>query len=131
MSVFSGFTLADGRRGGICWDEKPRCVEPHHLKTRDVVLAEGIVRCRHQERRASSPCGAQLYVSQLTHGGSPKARGEGERIWIVVEVTREHIERMKREPMIFIERMIVLGVALPGVETDILGVLDPGRPPEE
>lgn len=128
---FSGFVLSDGRRGGICWDEKPRCVnviKPHRLKLREPVITEAIGACQHRIDRHSEPCGTTLYVAQMTFGGSAIVRGTGERAWLVVEITREHIERMKREPMIFLERMIILGVALPGVELDVLGGLgDDGR----
>lgn len=118
---FSGFVLSDGRRGGICWDEKPRCVGAHRLRTREPVLTEAITTCQHRDGRGLEPCGLQLYVAQMTFGGSAEIRGAGERAWLVVEITREHVERMKREPMIFLERMIILGVALPGVDLDILG----------
>lgn len=119
---FSGFVLADGRRGGVCWDEKPRCIHPHRLRTREPVLTEAITTCQHRKDRGAEPCGAQLYVALLTFGGSAAVRGAGERAWLVVEITSDHVQRMRREPMIFLERMAILGVALPGVEIDILGI---------
>jgi hypothetical protein len=120
---FTGFVLSDGRRGGMCWDEKPRCVEPHRLitKQREPILTEAITTCQYRAHTESTPCGVRLYVAQLTFGGSAAVRGTGERAWLVVELTPEHVERMRREPMIFLERMVILGVALPGVEIDVLG----------
>lgn len=121
---FSGFVLSDGRRGGICWDEKPRCVnpdpKPHRPRLREPVITEGIGTCHHRADRGAPECGTRLYIAQLTFGGSAVVRGAGERAWLVVEITDDHIRRMKSEPMIFLERMVILGVALPGVELDIL-----------
>lgn len=123
---FSGFVLNDGRRGGICWDEKPRCVTGHRLvpkRQRDLPITEGIVTCIHRESREAQPCDVQQWAQLLTAGGSARVQGSGERAWLVVEITREHIDRMRREPMIFLERMVVLGVALPGVDLDVLGAV--------
>lgn len=127
---FSGFVLSDGRRGGICWDEKPRCIAPHRLipKQREPILTEAITTCVHRDGRAAPACDVRLYVAQLAFGGSAVVRGRGERCWLVVEITPEHVERMRREPMIFLERMIILRVALPGVELDVLGQIDVDQP---
>jgi hypothetical protein len=120
---FSGFVLSDGRRGGICWDEKPRCIHDHLLvpKQKEPILTEAITTCVHRPTRDSAPCGVRLYAALLSFGGSAAVRGKGERAWIIVEITPDHVERMRREPMIFLERMVILGVALPGVEIDLLG----------
>lgn len=116
--------LPDGRRGGLCWDEKPRCPFDHRLMTKAPILDDGIVTCTHRHYPAPE-CGAKLYVACFTFGGSAAVRGSGERAWLVVEVTREHIERMIREPMIFLERAIVLGLTVPGVEVDVMTLTDP------
>jgi hypothetical protein len=118
----AGFQLADGRRGGFCWDEKPFCVNllghrPHHLLTRDqVVLSDTIASCHHRPARGEAHCGVRLYIVQMTFGGSARVQGSGERGWLCVEITREHIERMKRQPMLILERLHLVGVALPGVD---------------
>jgi hypothetical protein len=119
---FSGFRLTDGRRGGFVWDEKPFCVNvlgdrPHRLLTRDnVVLNDTVASCHFRPARGTSHCGATLYIAQMTFGGSARAQGSGERAWLVVEITREHIERMRRQPMLMLERLHLIGVALPGVD---------------
>lgn len=121
---FTGFVTSDGRRGGFCWDGKPRCVNGHKLRPRQgkPILTEAITTCVHRDQRGGVECGALIYAGMFTVGGSARVRGSGERCWIVVEITRDHVERMAREPMIFLERMVILGVALPGVELDVLGV---------
>jgi predicted RNA polymerase sigma factor len=123
--AFTGFVLADGRRGGICWDEKPRCVAGHrlHTKQKQPIISEALTTCVHKASREAEPCGIQQFVQVFTVGGSARIQGQGERAWLAVQVTRDHVERMRREPMIFLERMVILGVALPGVELDLTGDL--------
>jgi hypothetical protein len=126
LAGFSGFVLKDGRRGGFCWEEAPRCVnvfggEPHRLATNRDLLADTIVHCGHRPAIGHGTCGARLYVALLSFGGSARIRGKGERLWLVVEVTPEHVQRMTTEPMILLERLHLLGCALPGVDTDLLG----------
>lgn len=128
-STFTGFFLRDGRRGGFCWDEKPRCVnvfggEPHRLKTKGPVIADLITRCEHRPASKQGECGARLYVALLTFGGSAKAQGRGERLWLVVEVTAPQIQRISTEPMILLEKLSLLNCVLPGVASDVLGGVD-------
>jgi hypothetical protein len=91
-SSFTGFVLRDGRRGGFCWEEKPRCVnafagEPHRLATKRPVITDTIAHCEHRPALGQGECGARLYVALLSFGGSAKVQGRGERVWLVVEVT--------------------------------------------
>lgn len=116
----SGFALPDGRLGGLCSDGKPRCVRGHRLHLGDAIIGETIGTCIHRASRAAPICGAHVYVAQLTVGGSAAVRGTGERVWLVVEVTRDQVEAMKRRPMLMLERMVLLGTALAGVEGDVL-----------
>lgn len=123
---FTGFVLRDGRRAGFCWEEAPRCVnvfggEPHRLATKRDVLDNTIAHCGHRPAIGHGTCGARLYVALLTFGGSAKIRGRGERAWLVVEVTPEQVQRMTTEPMIFLEKLALLGGVLPGVAEDLLG----------
>lgn len=118
----SGFTLPDGRRGGLCADAKPRCVGGHRLHLMDPVIGETVGTCTHRASRSDPICGARVYVAQLTVGGSAAVRGSGERVWLVVEVTRDQVEAMKRRPMLMLERMVLLGAALAGVEGDVLAL---------
>lgn len=119
--------LRDGRRFGVSSEERPRCLgsdpdHPHLLKlppdTR-MPITEGIVRCQHRPRRHGEPCRMQAYYALVTVGPRPQARGEGERIWLAVEVTPAHVERMYREPMIFLEKLSLLSVTMPGVDLDL------------
>lgn len=115
---FSGFVLADGRRGGLAWGHKPRCVKGNpttHLLCHPGVriLTDSLVTCRHRSGRSGTICGAELYVRRF-----PRTKDEAQ-VWLVVETSPAHVQRMLREPMIFLERMVILGVALPGVEFDI------------
>lgn len=121
--LFSGFITADGRRGGVCWDEKLRCVNheigPHLLNPDQAPIVDTIVQCRHR-RRGGPRCGVHLYIAQLSVGGSPVIRGGGERIAIVVETTRAQAHKLRSVPMLFVERMILLGMAVPGVAEDLI-----------
>lgn len=114
---FSGFTLSDGRRGGFCWGERPRCTNPvpgpegHRLKPREPVLTEAIVTCRHRVRHGAQECGVMHYVRRF-----PQDRDE-DLLWLVVEVTPDHVRRLKDQPkMLFLERMQIIGCVLPGVD---------------
>lgn len=119
---FFGLLTSDGRRCGISWDERPMCVNiigdrPHRLLTRDqVVIADTIATCVHRPARGADRCGVQLYIVPLTFGGSARVQGAGERAWLMVEITREQIERVRREPMLVLERLHLLGVALAGTD---------------
>jgi hypothetical protein len=42
---------------------------------------------------------------------------------MVVEVTDDHVRRMREHPMIFLERMSLLACVLPGVDLDLAGAL--------
>jgi hypothetical protein len=129
---FTGFVLRDGRRGGFCWEEAPRCVntfggEPHRLATKRDVLDDMIAHCGHRPALGHGACGARLFVALLSFGGSARIRGRGERVWLVVEVTSEQVQRMTTEPMLLVEKLAMLGCALPGVSDDLLGgVEEPG-----
>lgn len=119
---FAGLITSDGRRAGVTWDERPMCVNvigdrPHRLMTRDqVVISDTIATCVHRPARGTDRCNVQLYIVQMTFGGSARVQGSGERAWLVVEITRQHIERMRREPMLILERLHLIGVALPGTD---------------
>jgi len=132
VRMFSGFTLADGRRGGVCWDQKPRC---------PAVSAGTGSRPATRSSCATSPptpwslactrtgatrpsAGSDSTVSLNTFGGSAAVRGTGERWWLAVEVTDAHVRAMRERPMIFLERMSLLACVLPGVDLDLLGAGD-------
>lgn len=117
-------TLKDGRRWGIAWDEKPRCVNGGHLikpKHAKHFVPDTLVTCVFRPGHGTTECGVQQWGILFTLGGSAKIQGTGERALIMVEVTRELIERRKREPMIELEWMTLLGLTLPGVDVDLLG----------
>lgn len=120
---FPGFVTAYGKRGGYCWDERPRCVNyeigPHLVKSDTMPLDDAIVQCRHRPEKGYPRCGAYLYVAQLSIGPSAVIRGQGERVWLVVETSRGQAERMQSVPMLFLERMVLLGLAAPGVDGDL------------
>jgi hypothetical protein len=114
-------TLPDGRRVGVCWDEKPRCVTGHRFHTKDPkrvrqVRIDLLEPCHHRPYKEGPLCGV-LQLATLC-----SIPGTGERFWISVELTDAHRERLLKEPMIFLQRMALLGCALPGVEIDLLGV---------
>lgn len=121
--AFSAFRLADGRRAGFCWDEKPRCVNGHRIDEHDAPVTEGITRCMHREQRGGPPCGLRLYLCRL-----PFATGE--RAYLVVEITRSLILAMKGRPLLELERLSILRCVLPGVEID-LAAGAPGLTSEE
>lgn len=128
LHQFTAFVVRDGRRAGFCWDEKPRCIHGHRLKTKDPqqlrdVRHDTVVTCTHRESRDAEPCNTRQYVALATFGGSATMKGSGERFWFVVEVTDEHVKRMREQPMIFLERMSLLDCVLPGVARDLAGVL--------
>ena len=129
LSRFTGFVLRDGRRAGFCWDEKPRCVHGHRLKVKDPqqlrnLRLDGLFTCTHRGESAAAPCNTRQYVALSTFGGSAAVRGQGERFWINVEVTDEHVRHMRARPMIFLETMALLDCVLPGVEHDLVGAGD-------
>lgn len=126
LQQFTAFVLRDGRRAGLCWDEKPRCVHGHRLKTRDPqqlrdVRLDALLTCIHRGDRNAAPCDTRQYVALNTFGGSANVKGTGERFWLVVEVTDEHVRHMRAQPMIFLERMSLLSCVLPGVDMDLAG----------
>lgn len=123
--TFTGFVLRDGRRAGFCWEEKPRCVnvfdgQPHRL-TKRPLLNDSILRCQHRPGPKHGECDALLYVALLHFGGSAQVRGHGQRVWFVVEVADEHVQQMRTHPMIFLEKLVLAGCTLPGVDADVLG----------
>jgi hypothetical protein len=131
--AFEGLITVDGRRVGLCWDEKPQCIEPgHELRFKGgPVLTDTIGTCTHRPSANQAECGAQVYAALLTFGGSAAIRGSGERIWLVVEVTSHQKHKMKTEPMLFLEKMSLLRCALHGVREQLLeranGVQQGGR----
>ena len=72
----------------------------------------------------------QAYYAKLTFGGSARIRGTGERVWLAVQVTSEHVRRVHTEPMIFLETLQLLSVVAPGVELDLryTGDVAPDQP---
>lgn len=111
--VDGGYTLPDGRRGGKCWGERPRCVNPHRLIARDPILAEGVIRCQSPTGRNGARCDVLLYVMRYVPASHPD-----ENCWEVVEITMDHVQKLQTR-MLHLERMKFLGLALPGVEFDI------------
>lgn len=118
LPKFAPLVTADGRRAGWCWGDKPRCTNPephaHRLRTKIHILSEAIVECENRHDRGGPTCGVRLYVRKV-----PRLTKSEALCWFVCEVTPEHVERMKREPMLFLETMTILGCVLPGVELDI------------
>jgi hypothetical protein len=128
LSQFTGVITRDGRRAGFCWDEKPRCVHGHRLKTRDPeqlrnLRQDDVVKCIHRGARDAAPCDTRQHVSLGTFGGSATMKGSGERFWFVVQVLDQHLRRIREEPMIFLERMVMLSCALPNVDHDMAGAI--------
>ena len=118
---WTGFRLKDGRRGGICWAGKPRCVAGHRLKPRDpeqlrTLSTEMVTRCQHKHGAGHPICGALLYVAVVSFG--PRLLPRCERCLIVVELREDMLDSIG-DPMLFIERMALIDVALPGVGLDI------------
>lgn len=117
----AGFTLQDGRRGGYCWAEKPRCVLGHRLRMRGghvLVVAEAVVECQHRQDRGGDPCGIRQYVQRVEVG-------QGHLLWLVVEVHEEHVQAMRERARLPLEHLALVGLALPGVETDLIGAGGP------
>ena len=125
IARFQGFVLRDGRRGGFCWDEKPRCVgrvgEPfsHRIRPKDAewfknfkAAREGIVRCHHRLEAGGIECNALLYVVRLSLSPTDHAL-------FVVELREDQREMMGSAAMKFLETLQLIDVALPGVGLDI------------
>lgn len=129
MAGFQGFVLKDGRRGGFCWDEKPRCIgrageaHGHRFKPRDpealrTLTTEMVARCQHKAGAQQPICGALLYIAVLSFGGSAVIRGQGQRCMLIVELHEKMLDQIG-QPMLFLERMALIEIALPGVLLDI------------
>lgn len=108
---FTGFTLPDGRRGGFCWGQRPRCIDPHLLKPRDLVISDTITTCHHRLREGQRECGHRLYIRRLPSMGT----------WLIVEVTPEHVKKLHdADSLSFMETMEIIGCVLPGVSEEDL-----------
>jgi hypothetical protein len=122
--TFRGFLLRDGRRAGFCWDERPRCVNVFggrpHLLTKLPLISDSVMRCTHRPAPAHGECDAHLYVALLHFGGSAHVQGEGQRMWLVVETTNEHVHQLRTRPMILLEKLALLDCVLPGVTDDLI-----------
>lgn len=120
--VTSGFRLTDGRRGGFCWEDKPRCIEGHRLTLRSglAVTTDVIVRCHHRAgRQDAQACNLRLYVARIPWEPQHTA-------WLVVEVSDDHVRRMRDAgAQTFLHRLQLLDVVLPGVELDLLADVHP------
>jgi hypothetical protein len=118
---FTAFTLPDGRRAGLCTEDRPRCVHGHEAKTNAKLTGDMVINCQHRPPRAGAPpCNATLYVALLHFGMKPVVKGEGDRFWIVIEITGEQAREILRRPMPLMEKLVYLNATLPGVEVDIL-----------
>lgn len=122
LARWTGFVTKDGRRGGFSAGVRPICVDTHFVKTDEHVITEGIARCKHRSGDRQLACGVRLYIARLQFGGSTVLGSGGELLWITVEVTDEHVERMKRAPMLFTEKMQLIGCVLPGVDIKLSSV---------
>jgi len=77
------------------------------------VVTDAIKSCQSLFGRGGPACGTTVYVRKL-----PCTTDEA-IAWFVCEVTPAHVQRLAREPLLFLEIMTILGCALPGVELDI------------
>ncbi len=118
---FSAMTLPDGRRAGLCLEDKPRCVAGvHYVKSHRTFADENFVICQHEENRSAPHCNASLFLARFHFGGSAMIREAGTRLWLVVEMRSEHLRHLKNHPMTIVEKLHYLNAALPGVYDDLL-----------
>lgn len=110
----------------VCSDEKPRCPYGHRLKVAHRPSADGTLTCDHKDPLSGRACNTVCFVAVVSSGGSPRVRGSGERMWIVVEITPATAREFSRTPMLVLERLHQLGHATPGVDQDLFGI----EPPE-
>lgn len=113
------------RRLTVSSDEKPRCTCGHRLATQHRPSTDGSLTCTWRAHRNAAPCGRLLWVAVFCVGGSALRRGTGERIWLVVEVTRDELRDLQDTPRTVLEKLAYLGVAAPGVDLDLLGTAAP------
>lgn len=113
LAKWKGFVTSDGLRGGFCSGDRPICVEGHYAKIGERVLTEALRSCTHRTSDHHAVCGTRLYIARMQYGGSARIENAGEPIWFVVEVTEEHVRKMHREPMIFLEKMEIISCVIP------------------
>jgi hypothetical protein len=104
----------------FCSEEKPRCPHGHRLSTQHRPSLDGSLTCQHQAHRGAPPCGALCWVA-LMHVGGTMRRGDGERLWVVVEVTRPELRELQDVPRTVLEKLAYLGCVPEGVLFDLLG----------
>jgi len=115
---FVGLVSEHGLRAGLCWGDKPRCVNPspmpHRLHVKTPILTEGFATCGFRTDRGAPRCDTMVVVRRINR----LTRAEAQ-LWFVCEVTEEHVKRLKQGPLLPIEMYTILGCALPGVEYDL------------
>jgi hypothetical protein len=90
--------------------------------TDEHVITEGIARCHHRPSDRQAPCNVRLYIARLQFAGGSFGSGTGELVWMTVEVTDEHVARMRRGPLSFFEKMQLIQCVLPTVDIKLSSV---------
>lgn len=121
--------MAPPRRLRFCSDEKPRCIDGHRLRNQQRLTSDGLFTCTYRAGARGPECGKLCWAALVSFGGSPKVRGSGERLWIVVELSPADASFFTRTPMTLLERLDHLGYGVDDLWRDFLGGLEPELPP--
>ena len=117
---FLALRLPDGRRAGVCTEERPRCVHGHYVVSDSTVTSRGIVTCGFRAGRGTPKCNTVLHLAKCIFDGSASVHGSGERFWFVCELSTESLRHLRNIPMPALETLLCLGAGLPGTYDDMI-----------